>query len=363
MVLMTHIFNLLPWHEAPYITLRQYMNGGWAGVDLFFVISGFVITRNLLSNIKPNDCHKDFIAFARVFWIKRVVRLLPSAWLWLVIIILLTLFFNASYVFNSAENTIAFAKSAVLFIANYHFYEVGMQQIHPGAVMVYWSLSLEEQFYFLLPFLLFFSRKHLVTILIAIILFQLFQDREIGIMRFFRSDALCLGVLLAIWQKQKSYYALEPIFLKQATLRKYTGPLVLLSIIFLIMLIPVEQFNISYQLSLIAILGSILVWVGSYNQNYFLSDGYIKKAMLWIGSRSYAIYLIHMPAFLLTREIWHRLTPPSVKLTSDFSVIFLITAFVLLVTFAEINYRYIEQPLRRMGYRLAHSKSPTSQKK
>jgi len=75
--------------------------------------------------------------------------------------------------------------------------------------------------------------------------------------------------------------------------------------------------------------------------------------MLWFGSRSYALYLIHIPAFFVTREIWFRIEPPGTVFTGAFTLRFALTASVLLLTFTELNYRLVEVPLRRRGARIA----------
>jgi peptidoglycan/LPS O-acetylase OafA/YrhL len=75
--------------------------------------------------------------------------------------------------------------------------------------------------------------------------------------------------------------------------------------------------------------------------------------MLWVGSRSYAIYLIHIPAFFATREIWFRVKPPGTVFDAAYTWRFALTALPLLLIAAELNYRCLEVPLRRRGARIA----------
>ena len=74
--------------------------------------------------------------------------------------------------------------------------------------------------------------------------------------------------------------------------------------------------------------------------------------MLWIGGRSYAIYLIHIPAFFLTREIWFRISPQESYDTSSF-IPYILTSTALIITLSEANFRLVESPLRKKGAEIA----------
>ncbi len=94
-VIASHIAGtLLPWPTPllGHITRNYVMF--WPGVDLFFAISGFVIARSLLPILRAAGSGTEFFSAVLVFWIRRAWRLLPSAWLWLAIILFLAAFFN-----------------------------------------------------------------------------------------------------------------------------------------------------------------------------------------------------------------------------------------------------------------------------
>jgi peptidoglycan/LPS O-acetylase OafA/YrhL len=80
-----------------------------------------------------------------------------------------------------------------------------------------------------------------------------------------------------------------------------------------------------------------------------IPNGWSKQVHLWFGPRSYAIYLIHIPAYSFTREIWYRLQPVGTIYTDGFAVRFANTAVILLLVLAELNYRLVEVPFRRRG--------------
>ena len=82
-VLIEHIrINLLTWTGGEGTPLYHYF-GFWTGVDLFFAISGFVIARSLLRSLDGTSGFTEFFNVAIAFWVRRAWRLLPSAWLWL----------------------------------------------------------------------------------------------------------------------------------------------------------------------------------------------------------------------------------------------------------------------------------------
>ncbi|MEY4347727.1 MAG: acyltransferase [Actinomycetota bacterium] len=134
--------------------------GGFVGVDIFFVISGFVITtllmrqpaRNLLGNL-------------RIFYIRRILRIVPAATVVLTVTVFASYFILGDF-FD--ETILQDVRSATLFSANFHLISVSADYFMSGAqaslVTHFWSLAVEEQFYFIYPLIVFaltyFSTEH-----------------------------------------------------------------------------------------------------------------------------------------------------------------------------------------------------------
>ena len=350
--------NLFTWTSPGLERLAVYF-GGWVGVDLFFVISGFVIARSLLPQLQSAGIQLDAARVTLAFWIRRAWRLLPSAWLWLLLMLLGAILFRDSGTFGSLRANLEATVAGFLHIANLRFLETFMRSEY-GASFVYWSLSLEEQFYLLLPIIVLLSRRWLVPVLLGIVLYQLVHERSMAMM-VFRCDGMLLGVLLAIWSRQPSYQLARPEFLKLLPLR---GALPLLLILVSLALLGSDELRIaSHRMSLVALLSALLVWMASYNDDLFLPAP-IRSLFVWIGARSYAIYLIHIPAFFLTREIWMRLHPGAVAGPEQLHFHIAVAAMLILVC-AELNYRWVELPLRRRGAAIAaglasHHSGPAS---
>ena len=349
LVVVEHMhFNLFAWN-SPALASFYSVFGGWTGVDLFFAISGFVIARDLVPRLQAAGGRQDYFAVTLVFWVRRGWRLLPSAWMWLLLILLASVYLNRSGAWGSVANNVDMVVTAALQIANFHVAQVFGEQF-AGAAFVYWSLSLEEQFYLLLPLLVFVSRQWLPYVLALLVVPQLFLQRETALLALVRTDALFLGVLIALWQRQPSYALFQPRFLANpaaalAAVLLLVGALACVGSRGLVI--------IEYHYGLVTCLAGLLVLIASYDGDYFARPRWLRALLLWVGTRSYALYLIHMPSYFLTRELWLRLAPAGTRFNSDYTWEFLATALVLLLGLSELNYRFLELPLRRRGVAIA----------
>lgn len=338
--------NLFTWSSPGLERLAVYF-GGWVGVDLFFAISGFVIARTLLPQLQASDNGQSAVRITLAFWIRRAWRLLPSAWLWLLIMLLGALVFRDSGTFGDLRANLEATVAGVLNVANLRFLDTFMQREY-GASFVYWSLSLEEQFYFLLPLVILLSRRWLVPVLILIVLYQLLQERTLAMM-VFRCDGMLLGVLLAIWSRHSSYQLARPVFLQRLP---FKAAIPLLWLLGCLALLGSDELQIAtHRVSVITLLCALLVWIASYDDNLFIPAP-LRALFNWLGARSFAIYLIHIPAFFLTREIWSRMNPGTVA-GPDHFLPYLLTAAGLIIVCSELNHRWVEQPLRRKGRAIA----------
>jgi peptidoglycan/LPS O-acetylase OafA/YrhL len=321
--------------------------GGGSGVDLFFVISGFVIARDLYPKLTACANTRSFTFVSLAFWIRRVWRIFPSAWLWLAIILLVAAKFNESGAFHSFKAALDGTIAAILQVHNYWFAKC-FGHFDCGANFYYWSLSLEEQFYLLLPFAIFVSRRRLPLVLAILVAAQLFFPNRSGIFLAFRTDSLLLGVLIALWSGKPSYRFFERYLLVFPRWLRMVGIFCLLAAlagdisIFKSPLAPVAY-------GILALAGSALVLMGSYNKNYLLAPGPIKQALMWVGARSWSLYLVHIPAFLLTQEIWFRIVPKGTVFDASYTLQFILTGMGLLFILGESNYRLIECPSRKKG--------------
>lgn len=347
-VVVFHAYgNLIPW-RSPELSAFFLNFGGGSGVDLFFVISGFVIARSLIPRLDSCADRQQFWVISLAFWIRRYWRLLPTAWLWIGIVLLSSVFFNSSGAFGTFTTNFESGLSAILQVANFHLAGTFGTPGGSGALFPLWSLSLEEQFYLLLPVLVLISGRWLPHVLIAAVLLQLVSTRPGLYEMLLRTDGILMGVLLAMYSQSKSYSAFEPVILGRN--RLLSAPL-LLALFLCLAFIGAERIDVaSHATSIITLASFALVFIASYDRDYIMSKGPAKRVLMWVGSRSYAIYVIHIPAFYLSREIWFLIgNPASPKFNSAYLDQLVVTAVILIALLSELNYRFIELPLRQKG--------------
>jgi peptidoglycan/LPS O-acetylase OafA/YrhL len=353
-VLFHHLQGSLFTDPVPLLEKIHAWAQPWWGVDLFFVISGFVIGRSLIPALQGCCNRREYWEQTRNFWLRRAFRLLPSAWLWLALMLLACVFLNRSGAFGTLHANLQATLAGVLQYANFRFAD-SFYHYEYGSSFVYWSLSLEEQFYLLFPLLIVLCRKHLVWALLALVAVQLFTVRT-PLLMVVRTDALALGVLLALWSVEPSYRRWQPDFLRNP----WAGVSTLVVLGALLSFMATDRFTFaSYRMGSIAVLGAILVWIASYNRDYLMPAGGLQRLMAWIGSRSYGIYLIHIPAYQLVRELIFRLQGAGLPSPAGHPVITLLIAASLIVLLSELNYRLIEMPMRNRGVTLIRRLGPS----
>lgn len=343
-VLFHHLQGSLFTDPVPLLEQIHGWAQPWWGVDLFFAISGFVIARSLIPTLQGCTTRQEYWQETRNFWLRRAFRLLPSAWLWLALMLLACVFLNRSGAFGTLSANLQATLAGVLQYANFRFADSFFHYEY-GSSFVYWSLALEEQFYLLFPLLILLFRRHLVWALLALVAVQILTVRT-PLLMVVRTDALALGVLLAMWSVQPSYQRWQPTFLR----RPWAGITALIAIGLLLSFMATDRFTFaSYRIGSIAVLSAVLVWIASYNRDYLMPAGIVQRLLAWVGSRSYGIYLIHIPAYQLVRELIFRLQNAGLPSPAGHPIVTLLLALGLIVLLSELNYRFIEMPMRNRG--------------
>src|SRR5262249_2542344 len=118
-IVFSHLGFLPAWHDSEVYSWITERFTFWTGVDLFFCISGYVITSFLLPKL-DGVTGTYFWAQAVAFWIRRWFRIIPSAWAWIGIILLLTILFNRAHSFGHFQRNAFHAIAAMLNIENFN---------------------------------------------------------------------------------------------------------------------------------------------------------------------------------------------------------------------------------------------------
>lgn len=275
-----------------YHALWTPITGGFLGVDLFFVLSGYLITSGLISEYRQHNK----INFKN-FYMRRVLRLLPA----LVVLLLSTLLYIW---FTTPEQFVATLKEAgvaFFYMSNwaraYHLYPLAWF----GHT---WSLSIEEQFYFLWPILFlgmmnWLKKESKVLGAFILILLSLFLERIYLTYTYFnihrlynafdtRAEALLLGCFLAYFLSHRTIGSKGKKILA-------TFSFLSLMILFLLFfsLHWKEKGTYLYGLSLAGLCSSILIMELIMGEGKFLSYIFHWKIVRYLGKISYGLYLWH----------------------------------------------------------------------
>jgi peptidoglycan/LPS O-acetylase OafA/YrhL len=355
-----HFRTLLP-QGSPILAPLAFLNLS-VGVDLFLVISGYVITGSLMESRHNPDTSPRALAYA--FWIKRIFRLLPAAWTWILVAAALQLTVSSltDIDFSLQDILVRSAAAAFNFMNVYVplcFAEgSGSFCVRQNYLAHYWSLSLEEQFYLVFPLLfLYLPRRGLVALLTVAIVAQFTWHRPFFTLPWYlKTDALCWGILLAlIAQTRVSVLArnLPPRF----------RMLLPLSGIALLITLPWVASGIlgmgpqmrPYGVAVVALLCAAIVLLAIPNQGAYAMGRRYRAVMLYLGSRSYALYLCHLVIYKALKDLSHYYLADTAA-NADIlfvSLALALTATLLSLICAELTYRWIEVGLRARGRRIA----------
>jgi peptidoglycan/LPS O-acetylase OafA/YrhL len=330
----------------------DWIPGGFLGVDLFFVISGYVITGLILDSIEKSG-RLDL----RAFYLSRIRRLVPAL---IAMVVLTTLYIGVyapetvrrflndlPYVFTGTMNW------ALVNREQDYFETIG----RPPLLQHTWSLAVEAQFYLVWPLVLlfvlrYFGKKNISFVALAIALasgLALFlysvqiDIKESAVSHvYFGTDThsigLFLGAALAVsWKPQNLTKEITKRAQDFVDLIGVFGFLGLLSAFLFINESDPTLYRIAFPLT--ALFGCATLISVIHPASRFAPILSTRPA-LWIGERSYGIYLWHWIVFQLTR--------PSIDLVGDDWALYSLRVLIVFAL-ADISYRYIETPIRR-GY-------------
>lgn len=310
-------------HIAP-----DLISGGFIGVDVFFVISGYVITLQMLKSPAVNKRK-----FLLDFYARRILRIIPSALLVILATIVATDYYLGPVVGNDARLDAGWAS---VFLSNFHFHNLSLDYFAAGIerspLQHFWSLSIEEQFYLLWPILF---------------LFLAFKSGSQLARRIFLSLLILTSLSFALVQSEISK---APIFfLTHVRLWE-------LAVGALIALLPVIKFGLKY-LQVITILYLLLAaffinesmqWPGFATVPVIIATAlYLYcadsgranplglKPFSYLGDLSYLVYLWHWPILIIVTAI-----------SANFGAIEIAKVLSLSLALSVLTHHLFENPIR-----------------
>lgn len=336
--------------------------GGWFGVPLFFVISGYLITDQLIQEFDRN--HK--IAIFK-FYKRRIKRLYPALVVMLLIVTTIILLFDRQLIYNLRPTV----ETNLLYVFNFWAVNHGssyFQQFGGASPFTHlWSLSIEGQFYFIWPIVVWIilkmglkrvnvARVLLLFSLISAILMAVLYDPAAINRVYYGTDTRLFAILLGtstafVWPSIKltNYVSIK--------VRRYLNIAGLCS--FLLWMLgtlwlngqqPATYYGLMY---LLTIASTILVAVTAHPASLF-SKVLDNKVLNYLGKRSYSIYLYQLPVFVFYEKFIPHYQP---------NLLNILIEIVLVLLISEVSYRYVEnffrngQKLRQYGRWLVQSRN------
>jgi len=304
----------------------NYFGFGWLGVDLFFVLSGYLISTILLNSINQPG-------FLKNFFIRRILRIFPVYYLVLVLsIFVLPLIVNNLHFY--IENQLWFW----LYLQNWLYV---FKIPDNGFLLHFWSLAVEEQFYLLWPFIMLLVRSpkklfilvsiflvSIMTIRIILWLNQIEGLKYFSLYTFTRVDGICIGCLLALTMHINSDW-----------LKKYTA-----HIVFLLALINFTFFFLNKAnrftfpffpfigYTTFAILFALLLYEIIIGRTKLLNNFFSIKVLRFFGRISYGFYIFHWPVYILLSPLTERFLIKTFQINSNILISLILTLLALFVS-------------------------------
>lgn len=313
----------------------QSFSGGFVGVDVFFVVSGYLIATLIISQLSINTFSLHH------FYIRRVRRILPALFIMMLVSIpfaWILLLPSDMKEFSQSMVSVVIFLSNILFWMKSGYFDTSTE-IKP--LIHTWSLSIEEQFYILFPVMCIiifkFSKRNFLLIFSLIALIGLLTAQHITTnypsMAFYmlptRGWEIICGVLVAYMLQREYFLHLRGIIINQILSLAGFG-LVLFSII---------TFNLNTPhpslYTLIPVIGTMLLIFFTCEKTYIFKI-FTNKYIVGIGLLSYSLYLLHQPIFAFAKY----------RLVDNLSISHVSIIVFISLIFAYFSYRIIESPFR-----------------
>lgn len=355
LTLLAHFTFMQPVAYAPMIWIESHVAQFWSGVYLFFVISGYVITRAFMQPFERDGSptRKEWFGQWKRFYIRRLLRIVPTAWLWIAVILTLVLFFNAHGSFGpSRRSDIWQAVAAGTFTFN-----VAMLWNLGPAFAPYWSLAFEEQFYLVFPSISRLSTRTKVIILCALIIGLSFVHRppdQTNPVNSFPVDTLSYGVLIAMAERFGWTLRVDPMFLTRPLWRFLNQGVSVLALV----LTPILCVGLTQGTSIVVFVCAWIVYCASFGKDYMTPPRWLLWPFKWFGEVSYSLYCLHIGVFLFAREATLRFGETGWR--ADATALGIASTACAVLSYA--SWRFVEVPTRAAGRKLSlrHDNSPKS---
>lgn len=327
--------------------LKQAVSFTWCGVDLFFVLSGFLIGGILMD-------HRDTPNYFRTFYIRRVCRIFPIYYLHLALFVVLV---QAG--FGNMPGFGALFEPVGIPLWSYATFTQNLVMADKTIMgsdwlSITWSLAIEEQFYLVLPFVIWLAPRSVLSwllagmLLAAPVLRAAFPGAWAVLGTPWRADSLMTGALLAWLVRYPGF--LRAVADKRAILYTAFG-ILLIGALATNLVTARFPFNLTFTYLWLAILFGLLSLIVIVDHEGAIARLFGNRFLVGLGTISYGVYLFHQAiTWMLHGSI--RYLPPSIMTLEGLGVTVLSLGATLAV--ATFSYRFIERPVIEFGHRFRY---------
>jgi len=316
-------------HYVPY---NNFFRFGWISLEVFFVLSGFLITKVLLYSVNRPHFFKNFYA-------RRVLRIFPIYYLFI------TLSFLIIFLFTKEESSLYLKNNFGYYYAYLHNFLFVFDGLEPENYLTHlWSLAMEEQFYFLWPLVIYFVkdvkklRKILLVSIILVLITRIVVWWNWGerfevyhCNTFTRIDTIAFGCLLGCGFSYKELSKTVRIIILFLCIAVFPAGVILYDNYFF-----TNPFfcTIGYTAISILSIGMIEYFISNDNRFLFLKHN---QLLNYLGQISYGMYLVHIPIYFFISS--RTSLPHPLNGVASLGLSFLIAA---------VSYRFYEEPFLRL---------------